>query len=288
MRHLIFLLLALSLLTLACNTKNPVSPIEATNEEAIYNVLFNDYPRLTSLELLTSAIPDTQAFLATPDSSRTLYWHEIETTHDTLVISISDEPVASPVGLVYQAGINYSIRYNGQFHSMRYNSIADSIERFSKPFILNGSRIATCQQWGLPDHVRRGWLLTSISDARFYSGDYHYLNGLQYSTTNHPADTGFIYGSSDPYLIRSANAGDEMDVHFGLIDSTDLLLMYIPQSDYGYQLAVPQPDSASDYGVAFDLPSHKIFSQIRFLVINAGAIGGTYKASGYSYNYRTK
>jgi hypothetical protein len=288
MRYSSILFLIFGLSVIACNDKNPVSRIEATNQEAIYNVLFNDYPRLTTLDFLTSFVPDTQAFVANPDSGRPLYWHEIEDIHDTLAISIGENPVPSPVGLVYQAGVSYSIRYTGKFHTMRFNVLADSIERYYKTFTLYGSRIATCQQWGLPNQPRRGWLLTQIGDARFYSGDYHYLNGLNYSTTNHPTSTAFVYSSHDPTLLESFNTGEEMTVNFGLITPSDLLLMYIPLNDYGYQLAVPQLDTATTYNVTFNLPSRKIYGQLRFLVTNAGDVNGLYKASGYSYNYQIK
>ncbi len=271
----------------ACTGDKPLSPIEATDEEAIYNLLFNDYWRLTTLDIIDQTVPDTAAFLVVPDSETELYWHVIDSTNENLVIDILPQPVPSPVGEVYQGNVFYENTFFGSFRGMRYNASADSIERSNKPFTIRGGRQVICQQWGFPNRVRRGWLITSIGDVRFLSlgQSYHFLDSLTYRTPLQ-AETTFVIGNYSLDQLRRFAPGEQVTVSMVLADSADFMQFMIPSADFSYRLAELTADSNGVLTATFDMPSRALHGQLRFLLINAHDWTAPYKAVGYSFNYR--
>jgi len=281
-------LIAVALLS-ACIGDKPLSPYEATDEEAIFNVVMIDNGRLSELVILPASMPDTLAFIANPDSGQPLYWHVVDSTIDDFRVLFSDQPVQSPVGLVNQANVNITKTWQGTFNILNYNYEADSLERYSKEFKLTGTRSAVCQQWGQTSQ-RRGWLLTAIGHARFVSpgSGYPFLSNLTYDSDSND-DTIFHTGTMDLEDIIRFDAGEEVTLNFSLEDDSDPALIYVPVNNYGYELAVPTPDGSGGYRVIFVMPSiSRIYGQFRFLVINAGNFSGNYAASGYSFNYRVR
>lgn len=274
---------------LACTGDKPLSPIEATDEEAIYNLLFNDYWRLTTLDIIDFSVPDTAAFIADPDSSRNLYWHTIDSTRENLVIDILPNPVPSPVGDVYQGNVLYENTFYGSFHIIRYNTASDSIERKTKPFALKGSRQVTCQQWGFPSQIRRGWLIWSIADARFVTlgQAYHFLDSLTYRTATQ-AETTLTYETLLFDQLRRFAIGEQLTVSVETVESVDRLFFVIPYNDFGYRLAEPASDSSGLMTFVFNMPSRAVYGQLRLLLVNADDWLPPYKAVGYSFNFRTR
>lgn len=273
---------------LSCSGKNPVSPIEATNEEAIYNVLFQDNYRIVAFDFLNIAIPDTEAFLANPDADHPCIWHDVQYTNENLIITVLDDPVQSPVGLVMEGHVTYTLTDTGKFRIILYNAAADSIERDSIKFSITMTRSATCQQWGRVNSIRRGWLLTSISDARVAGGqNCPFLSGLGYSSLTH-RDTSFAYGNHAPAELLSFSPSEAVSIHYQTPDSLDKVFIYIPSSNYGYRLAEPQMDSLGIWRATFTMPSVNLYGQLFFYVVNVGNFNQAYKALGYSYNYRIR
>ena len=286
MRYVIFFTVIIAIFATGCVGDKPLSEIEATDEEAIYNVIQIDNYRLSTLDLITS---DTVEFIINQDTLSTLCWHSVEETDEDFSIDISDHKVDSPVGPVYSASVEYSKTFVGTFETLRYNAEIDSMERFPKEFVLTGTRSAVCQQWGISNQVRRGWILISISDARFSTpgGGYHFLDSLCYVSSTDSMGV-FSYGIRNLEDLVHFETGEEVTIHYRLIDDEDFLFVFVPVNDYAYQLAVPQPDSSGGFKVVFDMPARRIYGQLRFLVINAKAILSDYRASGYSYNYSTR
>lgn len=288
MKYIIGFLVILGTLIMACSGKNPVSPIEATNEEAIYNVLFQDNYRIVAFDFLNMAIPDTETFLVNPDPVHPCIWHDVQYTNENLIITVLDNPVQSPVGLVLEGHVTYTLTDTGKFRIIMYNSAADSIERDSVKFSITMTRSATCQQWGRVYTIRRGWLLTSISDARVSGGqNYPFLNGLRYSSTTH-TDTSFSYGTHEPGALLRFNPSEEVSIRYQTPDSLDKVFIYIPNNNYGYRLAEPQKDSLGIWRATFTMPSVNMYGQLFFFVVNVGDFNLAYRALGYSYNYRIR
>jgi hypothetical protein len=276
------------LLLAGCSGKNPVSPIEATNQEAIYNVLFQDNYRIVAFDFLDLAMPDTQAFIDNPDPNKPCIWHDVQFTDEDLIVTILDQPVPSPVGLVYEGHVTYTVNDTGKIRILMYNAAADSIERDSVKFDIRANRSATCQQWGQVNKVRRGWLLTSISDARITAGQsYHFLSNFTYSSASH-RDTTFVYGNHEPGELVSFSQSEQVTFQYQLPDSLDRVFAYIPDNDYGYGLAEPVRDSLGIWRASFTMPSRKINGQLFFFVVNVGQFDQVYRASGFSYNYRIR
>jgi len=289
MKKLGLIAIAAAFLGLGCSGEKPFSQIEATDEEAIFNVFFSDYPRLTALDLPKVVQVDTQSYIDNPDPDRPIYWHQVAYTDEDLNIAILDNPVPSPIGLVNQANISYAVLDTGYFWMMRFNVAADSMERFSQRFSMRASRTAVCQQWGQPNQSRRGWLLIEISDARYSSTgqSYHFLQNFGYSSVSHP-DTNFVYASHELSELLSFHPSESVHVSYDLIDSLDIVLAFVSQGDFGYQLALPERDSADIYNLDFAQPSKKIYGQLLFLVVNVGDFDAPYRANGFSYNYRIR
>jgi len=270
-----------------CVGDKPLSQLEATDEEAIYNVVMLDYSRLAQLEILPANLPDTLAFIANPDSVHPVGWHKVAEINETFDVTISDQPVQSPYGLVYQGTANFTRTWTGAFEILRYNGQADSLERYSKDFALRGTRTAICLKLGITSQ-RRGWHLTSIGDARFESPgqSYPFLDDLYFHAHSNP-DSVFAFGMHATEDLLEFESGEELTINFNYHDQHDLVLLYIPVNNYSYQLAEPQPRDGGGFEVVFDLPQvTRIYGQFKFLVVNAGQYGANYKAIGFSYNYR--
>jgi len=276
-------------LLMGCVGDKPLSQYEATDEEAIFNVVMIDNGRISELEILPSSMPDTLEFIANPDPDQPLYWHVVDSTIDEFRVLFSDQPVQSPVGLVNQANVNMIKTRRGVFNILRYNDSADSLERYSKEFELTGTKSSICQQWGQTSQ-RRGWLLTAIGHARFVTpgNDQAFLDNLSYDSDSNN-DTIFQTGTRNIEDILRFDAEEEVTLSFRVDDETDLVFIYVPVNNFSYSLAVPVPDGSGGYQVPFIIPSlSRIYGQFRFLVINAGNISSDYAASGYSFNYRVR
>lgn len=270
-----------------CVGDKPVSSFEATDEEAIFNVMLIDNNRISSLEILPTDEPDTLGFMESPDTLHPLYWHNVVETEEDFEVIILDHLVETDIGMVYQANVTYMQTWTGTFETLKYNIAADSLERYSKEFTLEGTREAVCQQWGLSNNQRRGWILISIGDAQFISSgaDYHFLSELYFDS--HPDyDSVFSFNIQPPGDFIEFNPGEELTIRFDFNDDSDLLLMFLPADDSDYQLAEPVSHPDSGYQVVFNMPSQSdLYGQLKFLVVNAGLIDDDYKAFGYSFNY---
>jgi hypothetical protein len=287
MKKIYLIMPAIALISLSCTGDKPLSQLEATDEEAIYNVVMVDYGRLAHLEILPTTLPDTLEFMANPDSLHPLGWHNVTDINESFDVNISDQLVQSPYGLVYQGVANYTKTWTGTFEILRYNGEADSLERYTKDFTLRGTRTAICQKWGITSQ-RRGWHLTSIGDARYESPghSYPFLDHLYFHADSNPESV-FVFGIRATEDLIEFESGEELTIRFEYHDPHDLLLLFIPANNYGYQLAEPQPRAGGGFEVVFSLPQvTRIYGQIRILVVNAGQYESDYKAIGFSYNYR--
>jgi len=286
MRISILIMAILSILFCSCD--KPLSPMEATDNEAIYNVVLIDYYRVGDLEIIPSDIPDTTEYIENPDPVNPIYWHKIEQTEEDLDIIISDQPVETEVGSFYQAEVTYTKTWSGNFNIIRYNNNADSLERFSKEFVLTGIREAVCLKMGLTNH-RRGWCLTSIGDAEFTSltPEPRFLDYLYYFSGS-SSDSVFDFGSRSLNDLIVFNTGEEVTIRFDLISDLDELIMHVPVDNYNYQSAEFQPEPSGGYKTIFNMPSVSLYGQLKFLVINAGDVSEDYLARGFSYNYKTQ
>jgi hypothetical protein len=289
MKQLAICLLISFFLILACVGDKPLSQYEATDEEAIFNVITIDNNRISELTIFRSDIPDTLDFAQNPDPENPMHWHVVDSTIEEIRVYISNHPVESPVGQVIQASAVLTNTWQGVFHSLRYNDDADSLERNEKEFELTGTRSAICQQWGQSSH-RRGWLLTSISNASFTSpgGGQPFLNNLVYQSDSN-TDSVFLNTIYEKDDILRFDTEEEITIRFNLSDDSDYLSMFIPMDNFSYELASPVAAAGGEYEVVVTMPSlNRIYGQIRFLVINAGDFSDVYHATGYSYNYRMR
>jgi hypothetical protein len=281
------ILIAVLAFLFACNSENPISELEATDEEAIFNVVIIDNARLSDMQAFPTDIPDTMEFMANPDPLAPLYWHAVDTVSERFQVSISDLPVESPVGLVYEASVLYTKTWEGTFNILAYNSFADSLERYTKDFVLNGSRSARCQRWGVTNQ-RRGWLLTKISDAHFAAGAKEFLRHLYYHSESND-DSVFNAALKSLDSIPRFNAEETVSITFEIPETTDQTYIFVPVNNFSYELATPESAPGGGYQVTVTMPSiSRMYGQFRFLVVNAGQFGQPYAAAGYSFNYRIR
>lgn len=287
MRWLLILLLLSTAVYFACDDENPMSQGEATDEEAIFNVVMIDNLRLSDMEAFPGTVPDTAAFIANPTAEETLYWHDVDSLRESFQVTISDTPVESPVGLVLEATAVYTKTWFGKFKTWHYNGLADSLERYSKNFQLAGSRSAKCQKWGSTSQ-RRGWLLTHIGDAHFSAGGGHgFLQSLYYHSESNE-DSVFDASLKELDFIPRFDAEEEVTFTFDIRLPTDEAYIFMPVSNFNYELAIPEP-AGDGYRVQATMPSiSRIYGQLRFYVVNAGVFDEAYRATGYSYNYRIR
>ena len=275
------------LIIASCNSKNPVSNYEATDEEAIYNVVLIDNIRLSEIVAFPETVPDTASFIANPVDGQPLFWHDLDTLSESFNVSISAQPVSSPIGDVYEATVVYTIIWYGTFETLNYNSSADSLERYSRSFQVTGKRTARCQRWGQTS-LRRGWRLTEIGGATINAGTGQgFLQDLVYHCDSNDDSlfNGAIVETAD---IPRFDTDEEVTLTFDIGSDNDLAYIFIPDGNLGYTLATPEPVGDS-YKVTMTMPSiDDIYGQFRFYVVNAGQFTGSYKARGYSYGYRMR
>jgi hypothetical protein len=287
MKTIVIIMMFGLVMLIACNNDNPVSSLEATDEEAIFNVVMTDNLRLSDMTILPSAMPDTLAFIANPDPDTRLYWHVVDTTIESFQVTISDQMVPSDVGMVYEASVYYTKNIQGTFNILAYNEPGDSLERSSREFSLTGIRSARCQKWGVTNQ-RRGWLLTEISDAHFTQGGQEFLQNLRYHCDSND-DSIFVSSLKDTDLIPRFDADEEVTLTFHIPSSADYVYVLIPEDNYYYQQADLQSLGNGNYQVVATMPAlSRLYSQLRFLVIGADYGGSSYVAAGYSYNYRVR
>ena len=136
------------LIFLSCVGDKPLAQYEATDEEAIYNVVTIDNGRLSEFRVFSPDIPDTLGFMEMPESDQALHWHVVDSTDEDFRVTISSQPVQSPVGLVEQGSVTLTKIWMGTFNTLRYNEDGDSLERYIQAFELTGTRNGICQKWG--------------------------------------------------------------------------------------------------------------------------------------------
>ena len=280
-----FLIIAAIMLFTSC--EKPLSQFEATDSEAIFNVVLIDNNRVAELDILTATVPDTLTFISDPDTLTPIFWHDIDSTFEDFEPVISSEPVETEVGLFYEANVDYLITWFGTLNIFRFNNDADSLERYDKEFTLIGSREATCLKMGSTNY-RRGWVLTSIGDAEFHSptGEAQFFDYLYYHAQSNP-DSVFEFGSRSLNDLVSFELGAQMRLKFDYNDSLYQPIVHIPSDIYYYRLAEPQVDPLGGFQVVLEMPAvDRIFGQLKFLLINIGDFSDDYAAQGYSYNYQ--
>lgn len=287
--RLIIISVLLSMLIFTCD--KPTSQQEATDNEAIYNVILVDNYRLGSLEIFHSntTIPDTIAFIEEPDTLNPIFWHDISETEEEFDVVINPEKVETEFGNFYQASVDYSKTWEGIFNLMRYNIDADSLERFSLVFSMQGEREAVCQQWGSAGSSRRGWKLIEMSGAEFRSsgsGSFS-LSSLYYHADSRD-DSVFSILSRELDEIPDFDISEQVRLSFNYETQNNLLLIYIPYNDYYYRAANIDTDDTGGYEVIFNMPSRQLYGQLKFLTINLDEITERYKARGYGYNYHAE
>ncbi len=287
MKWLYLILAGITLLTAACGDDNPTSSVEGTDYEAITNVIILDNYRLSEITAFPETVPDTASFIANPITDQPLYWHVVDSTIERISTNYSPEQVQSPVGLVDQANVGYTIKWYGVFHALAYNQSADSIERYDKEFMITGSRSAIVQRWGR-SNLRRGWLLTSISGATIGSGGGQpFLQDLKFESSSND-DSTFSYTISDLDELVQFNAGEGIALSYEMPSEDDLAYIYIPVENYSYELAEPTI-SGDGYRITLNMPTaSRIYGQLKFYVVNAGDFEDDYRASGFSYSYKTR
>lgn len=287
MKKSILLIISASALILACTGDTPYSPYEATDEEAIYNVVLGDNLRAADLVIVPTEAPDTLAFIANPDSANPVYWHVVDSTEEDFQITFAGQ-VQSPVGMVEQANVVFTRNWFGSFKQLGYNPQADSLERRSADFQISGLRSAICQRWGTT-RQRRGWLLISISDARYSAGgSQNFLSRLVFHSESND-DSLFHHGLVTIDDMLRFDAGEEVTFNLELGNDSDLLYMYVPVNNYSYELAQLTPTQPGVYSVDVTMPSTRfMYGQLRFLVVNLGSYPNEYRDLGYSFNYRIR
>jgi len=286
MKKLSLLIIGLFALLIACSGDTPYSQYEATDNEAIYNVLLVDNLRLADLVIMPD-IADTQAFIANPDSAHPIYWHDVDSTSEDLQITYAGQ-VQSPVGMVDQANVVFTRTWLGSFIKLSYDPQGDSLVRQSVGFQLSGIRSAICQRWGSTSQ-RRGWLLISISDARYSAGgSQNFLDKLVFHSESND-DSLFHHGLVTIDDMLRFDAEEEVGFNLELDNQSDLLYMFIPDNNFNYRLADLTETQPGEYQVDVTMPSIRSMpGQLRFLVVNLGSFPNEYKALGYSYNYRIR
>jgi hypothetical protein len=288
------LLIPISVLgILACEGSKVTSPIEPTDEDAIYNIIRYDRPLEFNIDLYDFSIPDTSVFLAGP-FSLLFFWREIE--QDSLFIDIDVRNPVDTAGAVLWAPVHVIKYFWGSLELIAEDTSSGGSQpvRLSKPFIMIGEMNAIFEKVGFDNNTRRGWIMSRISDVIYRSGTTNLITSpdaitqVEIESESHPRAT------VDPNIrairdIPTFSLEESLTVYIHVNRSDDhVLIRHVAGA--GYIIREPARLDSLTYMAGFRLPRYLEFNHFLIDIINGPALSDTlkYQPGGQGVLYRVR
>ena len=291
-RYIGVLALLSAVMSFSCGDTGVTKPKDATNEDAIYNIIRYDAPSLFNLDLLDFSVPDTLPF-ATGTIVPTVYWYDPDRDSLFIDIQIRYPQSGDPIGTIPVANVSVSKHFFGSFEIIGVDTAGGGSEpvRMSKEFAIMGLIDAYFEKYGFDSDSRRGWLLTQISDAVFVgnvSGPQGNIGSITVSSPSYPdhvVDT-TIKGFSG---ILTFAPGESLTISIQTVNVGDFVTLRYRSG--GALVSVPVPaDENGDHIAGFRLPSATGFDHFLIDAVNYRTVTDTLsfrsKAIGVLYRVR--
>ncbi len=292
MIKLIKLLPVLVAIMLGCGRSGVEPPADATDEDAIYNIIRYDSPSAFSLDLLDLSVPDTnQGLLTAFEPIR--WWHTIG--HDSLDIDIRifEPQPGDTSGAVPYANVRVVKYFWGTLEVIALDTAGGSPQRvrFSKSFGMLGVINSVFEKVGFDYNTRRGWRFMQISDAVFTS--------LSQTVPPPPPTVEIQMADSlirvNPGIkllryIPQFTPGESVNVSIYPIDTSSVVSVRYP-SGTGYMTQVPPRGPGGVFRIGFTFPRYEEFGHFLVDIINPAAITDStarYNPSAIGVLYRAR
>ena len=175
------------ILSSGCGKKG-VDPVEdATDVDAVANIVLFDYGHLFLPDSLATPIPDTLPLELASPYKLEKFWRTVELDSLILMIGEQDTIIEDSVRIVPIRGVTVARHMRGKLEIMATDTSDGESRtvRMSKPYFTSGSVNGTVKKYGFDYNTRRGWLLTDIGNARYSYGD----RVVHICSSSHPEDT---------------------------------------------------------------------------------------------------
>jgi hypothetical protein len=270
--------------------KTGVDPVEdATDIDAIINIIHYDRADLFTADKLDLPIPDTNALLGAAPYQLLTYWRTVE--HDSLFINIGDQDTVleDSVRLV-----PFRLVQTEQYFSGRIEIIAlDTTDggsrrvRLSKAYSASAIIPGMVKKYGFDYNSRRGWILTQIGNAIYGTQ----VGQVKILTASHPADTITVGLRAYPFSEFPEFAdGESLTVLLNPTESLGAAAIKCHTSDGFLWRPMQKTDSGTFVG-GFRLynniyDKHIIVDMIKSQVVEQDSSRYFMSAIGVSYNVR--
>ncbi len=273
MKKMIKLLPVFLAIIIACGRSGVEPPADATNEDAIYNIIRFDSPSAFSLDLFDLSVPDTSLGLLT-EYQPVYWWHTVG--HDSLDIDIRifEPQPGDTSGAVPYANVRVAKYFWGTLEVIALDTAGGSPQRvrFSKSFGMLGVINSVFEKVGFDYNTRRGWRFMQISDAVFTSLS---------QTVPPPPPTVEIQTADSLIRVNPAikllryipqfTPGESVTVSIYPIDTSSVVSIRYP-SGAGYATQLPRREAGGVFRAGFSFPRHEEFGHFLVDIINPAVL----------------
>ena len=288
-RIIYFIALMAALVSLiSCGTSG-VDPIaDATDEDAIYNIIRFDNPHAFNIDRLGTPVPDTSMILAGSPYQPLYFWRTV--SWDSLFIDINppDTIIEDSSRIVVTRSVDVKQMFRGKLEIIALDTAGgDHRVHLSKNYASEGIIRATFKKYGFDYNTRRGWLLTDIGNT-IYGAQ---LGQVRIWPADHPGEV--ITVGTRVYPLNqfpTFTTGDSLIVSVTVPDSGDAVSIKYPSAaGFSWQRLVRNESGNFEGGFRFA----QIFGEKHILVdivysqaMQQDTIGYNLSGIGVLYNIR--
>jgi hypothetical protein len=284
-----YCLLSASIVFLANCGNTGVDPVvDATDEDAIYNIIRYDNPRTFNIDFLNMPVPDTSDLLAGTPYQPLHFWRTV--TWDSLFIGIGrpDTTLEDSSRIIVVRTVDVKQMFRGNLEIIALDTAGGSqIVRLSKHYSAEGNIPATFKKYGFDYNTRRGWLLTSIGNT-IYGNQ---LGQVRIWPADHP-DSVISVGTREYSLSQFPvfTTGESLIVSVTVPDSNDKVsIKYPSQGGFTWQNLVYNESGNFEGGFSFVQiagDKHVLVDIIGSQVLQQDTVAYHPSAIGILYNVR--
>lgn len=288
--HLTMFLGCLILIIAGGCGKTGVDPIEdATDIDAIINIIRYDHAALFTADKLEMPAPDTSALIGALPYELLSYWRTV--TSDSLFIRLGDQDTVleDSVRLVPFRLVSIEQFFTGNMEIIALDTSDGGSRRvrLSKPYSSKATVSGMVKKYGFDYNSRRGWILTEISNAIYGS----VIGQIRIWTASDPSDTMLIGLRTYPFSEFPVFAeGESLTISVTPTESVGAIALKCPTAD-GFLWRPLAKTELGTFEGGFRLynniyDKHIIVDMVRSRVFEQDTTRYFTSAIGVSYNVR--
>ncbi|HBZ01836.1 MAG TPA: hypothetical protein DEO84_11005, partial [candidate division Zixibacteria bacterium] len=270
--------------------KTGVDPVEdATDIDAIINIIRYDKAALFTADKLEMPAPDTSALIGALPYELVSYWRTVNSDSFFIKLGDQDTVLEDSVRLVPFRLVSIEQFFTGNMEIIALDTTdGDSRRvRLSKPYTTKATVSGMVKKYGFDYNSRRGWALTEIGNA-FYGS---VLGQVRLWTSSHPEDTVLVGLRTYPFSEFPVFAdGESLTVSVTPTELMGAAAIKCPTADGFLWRPLTKTESGAFVG-GFRLynniyDKHIIVDMVRSRVFEQDTTRYFTSAIGVSYNVR--